>query len=74
MIFGALLVDQFGEYRVYHGKLAYDDSREYFVTGPTMTGRIAPIGSYWNVGDAIRSARQMSRKRKQHGEGVDSVG
>ncbi len=56
-------ITHYGEYTVYEGKLAVDDARGAYVTGPTIAGRIAPLASYWNVSDAVREAKRMDENR-----------
>lgn len=53
------LVYSFGPYSAYKGKLAYNDSREAYVTGPDLTGRICPIASFWSVDEAIRWIKKL---------------
>lgn len=49
-------------YTVHAGKLSPDDSRDFWIEGPTLTGRMAPIASCWNEGDAIRRAKEMASR------------
>jgi hypothetical protein len=51
-----------GKYTVHHGKLSLGDSRDYWIEGPTVTGRMAPIASCYNEGDAIRRAKDMAAR------------
>ena len=50
-----------GKYTVHYGKLAMGDSRDYWIEGPTQSGRMAPIASCYNEGDAIRRAKEMDK-------------
>lgn len=51
-------VAAFGCFTVYEGKLGDGDHRNAFVEGPTESGRIAPLASFWTVDDARRWARE----------------
>ena len=53
-------IGQFGAYIVHRGKLSSGDSRSFWIEGPTLDGRMAPLASCWNEGDAMQRARQMS--------------
>src|ERR1700690_2890213 len=60
------LIARFGKYTVWRGDLAADGSRSYYVDGPCLDGRIAPIAYFWRSGQAIcwaidRKAVQMTR-------------
>lgn len=48
----------FGRYTAVRGKLAVDDARAAYVTGPTKEGRIAPLASFWSYEEAVRGARE----------------
>lgn len=48
-----------GAYAAYEGKLAHNDSRNAYVTGPDKTGRICPIASFWNINDAIQWIKNL---------------
>lgn len=51
-----------GSFTVHQGKLSPGDSRDFWIEGPTLSGRMAPIASCYNEGDAIRRAREMAEK------------
>lgn len=59
----------FGRYTVHSGKLAAQDSRSFWIEGPTLTGRLAPIASCWNEGDALRRAKEMAARDEAEKEG-----
>lgn len=46
-----------GPYTLFRGKIGEGDARTHFVTGPTITGRVAPIASFYNEGDGRRWLR-----------------
>lgn len=48
------------KYTAVRGKLAQDDAREAYVTGPTLDGRIAPIASFWHYEEAVRYAEKRN--------------
>ena len=43
-----------GAFTIHRGKLSRDDSRAFWGEGPAGDGRIAPLASFWNEGDARR--------------------
>lgn len=50
---------RFGDYEAVHGRLAHDDSREAYVMGPTLSGRIAPLASFWRWEEAKAWAKEQ---------------
>ena len=66
-------IAKYGSFSVYAGKLGEGDSRGLDGTGPTRTGRIAPLASCWNEPDARARARDMSRAHDL-GEGCEDCG
>jgi len=53
----------FGSFTAYRGKLSNDDARSAYVTGPTISGRIAPLASFWYFEDAVRWAKEQHELR-----------
>ena len=51
-----------GKYTVHYGKLSLDDLKDYWLEGPTVIGRLAPLASFYNEGSAIRRAKDMAGK------------
>ncbi len=55
-----------GSYTVHRGRLSAEDARGAqggcWIEGPTLTGRMAPLASCWNEGDAIRRANAMAER------------
>lgn len=58
-------IRQFGKYTAIRGKLAPDDARAAYVTGPTLSGRIAPLASYWSFEEAVAGAKRMHENSKE---------
>lgn len=54
-----------GSYTAHYGKLSYEDSRWFWIEGPTLTGRMAPVASCWNEGDAIRAVKEYAKKERK---------
>lgn len=65
--------EQFGQYTAVEGKLSSGDSRAAYLLGPTCSGRIAPIGSFWYYEDAVRRARELAKKAAVEPNGINSV-
>lgn len=57
--------ETFGKYTAVKGKLSPQDSREAYVTGPTLHGRIAPLASFWYFADACAWARRQHAKTQE---------
>jgi hypothetical protein len=55
--------NKYGDYEAIKGKLSRDDSREAYVTGPTPSGRTAPLASFWSLEEAKRWARTQAEKQ-----------
>ena len=51
-----MFIEKIGEYSIHEGKLAPDDARSFYTTRQ-VNGREAPVGSYWNLGDAKKACR-----------------
>jgi len=51
-----VFIEKIGEYSIHEGKLAPDDARSFYTTRQ-VNGREAPVGSYWNLGDAKKACR-----------------
>lgn len=58
---------QVGSYTVHQGKLSPGDSRNFWIEGPILTGRMAPVASCWFEGDAIARAREMAARDEKGG-------
>jgi hypothetical protein len=54
--------EQHGAYTAIEGKLAIDDARAAYVTGPTKDGRCAPIASFWRYEEAVAYAKESARR------------
>lgn len=53
---------QIGRYTVHQGKLTIQDSRGFWIEGPTVSGRMAPIASCWDDDSAISRAKEMAER------------
>jgi hypothetical protein len=53
-----------GRYTAIKAKLAQDDARDAYVTGPCESGRIAPLASFWRWEEAVRWAEFMDKEDK----------
>ena len=53
----------FGPYTAIRGKLATDDARSAYVTGPSGDGTIRPLASFWSYAEAEAWARARGVKR-----------
>lgn len=62
--------ETFGRYTAIAGKLSPGDSRSAYVTGPTLTGRIAPIASFWQYAEAVTWAREHDLKSRMIHDGL----
>lgn len=54
-----ILVAQRGDYKLYRGKLSGGDSRSFYGAGPVVTGRIAPIASFFSENDGLVWLREQ---------------
>lgn len=64
----------FGKYQVVRGKLSHDDARSAYVLGPTLTGRIAPLASFWCYEEALQWAKDRAAERAAEEGPTDTPG
>lgn len=53
-------IASFGPYTVHRGKLSRGDSRSFWIEGPDVNGRLCPVASCWNEGDAVQRAKELA--------------
>lgn len=56
----------FGQWTAVRGKLARDDAREAYVTGPAADGMIRPLASFWSFQEAVRYAKHRQKVEEEN--------